>query len=79
MTHQKRYTAEELIAMANRCDWTNIEAAAMLRQAAHTESQVAGLVDALYSIATAGHDPTEDVWWSARRAREALSKFRGEA
>jgi len=83
MTNQaRRFTAAQLELMAscvlqrykgavdNQLDDSVIHA---LRQAASTEAQVAGLVEALEDVLKFSNDPAV-----IRMTREALSKFRGE-
>lgn len=80
MTHEKRrYSAEDLALMAGMWESAGAsqEIISALRQAASTEAQVMGLVEALEAIEIAGDLPLSSKS-VAEIATEALSKFRGE-
>lgn len=91
MTHEKRrYSAEELMEMAESSQIKSLRAYHMLRQAASTEAKRMGLVEMLEAIvdswkATANSKCDDDYTFGRRQVaitmtdeiREALSKFRG--
>ena len=81
MTHEKRrYSAEDLEQIADGLDvhYGNVsEISLALRQAASTEAQVMGLVEALSDIGALYEDAT--IAQVKAIAGEALSKFRGES
>lgn len=82
MSTGRRYTADDFMRMADACvKDKQVFLADYFRQAAKSESQVMGLVDAIeellpIAISSETNGPVERE--RIREAREALSKFRGE-